>query len=146
MISTRREFIRQLLIAGSAFAVAPQLGRASALSNLSYRNRTDDPWQITMPRILAGIKPPEFPNRSFLITKFGAEGDGSTDCTKAFRAAIEACSKAGGGKVVVPTGVFLTGAVRLLSNVNLQVSSGAIIKFSRNPKDYLPAVFTRWEG
>ena len=54
--------------------------------------------------------------------------------------------QAGGGKVVVPAGMYLTGAIHLKSNVNLEVSEGATIKFSQNPKDYLPVVFSRWEG
>jgi polygalacturonase len=70
----------------------------------------------------------------------------TADCTAAFRAAIDQCSKSGGGKVIVPAGTFLTGAIHLKSNVNLEVSEGATIKFSQNPKDYLPAVFSRWEG
>src|SRR5204862_6561618 len=60
--------------------------------------------------------------------------------------AIAACNRAGGGRVVVPTGSFLTGAIHLKSNVNLHVTKGATIKFSRDPKKYLPLVFTRWEG
>ncbi|HET7287701.1 MAG TPA: glycoside hydrolase family 28 protein, partial [Pyrinomonadaceae bacterium] len=60
--------------------------------------------------------------------------------------AIDQCSKAGGGKVIVPTGTYLTGPIHLKNNVNLEVSEGATIKFSQNPKDYLPVVFSRWEG
>jgi polygalacturonase len=92
------------------------------------------------------IKPPVFPERNFLITDYGAVGDGKTDCTKAFAAAIEAASKSGGGKVVVPSGVFLSGAINLKSNINLYLSEGSTIKFSDDPNMYLPAVYTRWEG
>jgi polygalacturonase len=99
-----------------------------------------------MPGILARIKPPVFPNRTFLITKYGAKGDGLTNCTGAFQKAIVACSKAGGGRVVVPQGTFLSGAIHLNNNVNLVVSKGATIKFSKDPSDYLPVVFSRWEG
>src|SRR6185503_17511876 len=60
--------------------------------------------------------------------------------------AIAACNKAGGGRVVVPQGTFLTGAIHLKSNVNLVVSKDATIKFSKAPNDYLPVVFSRWEG
>ena len=48
--------------------------------------------------------------------------------------------------MIVPAGVFLTGAIRLKSNVNLHVSKGATLKFSMDPKAYLPVVHTRWEG
>src|SRR5207253_10127781 len=53
---------------------------------------------------------------------------------------------AGGGRVVVPAGVFLTGAIHLKSNVNLYISEGATLKFSTDPEKYLPVVFTRFEG
>src|SRR5262245_5629114 len=59
-----------------------------------------------MPAILKRIVPPKFPAREFDITKYGAVGDGTADCTKAFADAIAACNKAGGGRVVVPAGKF----------------------------------------
>ncbi|HSV88973.1 MAG TPA: glycoside hydrolase family 28 protein [Bacteroidales bacterium] len=96
--------------------------------------------------ILGQINPPEFPDREFYVTAFGAVGDGKTLDTEAIRAAIQACYQAGGGMVVVPEGAFLTGAIHLKSNVNLHLREGAILKFSQNPDDYLPLVFTRWEG
>jgi polygalacturonase len=98
--------------------------------------------------ILARIKAPTFPARDFVITakEFGAIADGKTPATAAIRKAIEAAHAAGGGRVVVPAGVFFTGAIHLKSNVNLHVSEGATLAFSTDPKDYLPAVFTRWEG
>ncbi|HVU36771.1 MAG TPA: glycoside hydrolase family 28 protein [Opitutales bacterium] len=96
--------------------------------------------------ILARIHAPEFPARDFLITDYGAKADGSTDCTDAIRRAIEACHAAGGGRVIVPQGVFLTGAVHLLSNVNLHLDDGATLKFSADPAKYLPVVLTRFES
>ena len=104
-----------------------------------------DPW-AEVAEILRRIRPPTFPNRNFDITRYGAVAGGQRDCTEAFRRAIDACHRAGGGRVVVPAGEFLTGAIHLKSNVNLHVSAGATIKFSREPAKYLPAVFTRWEG
>jgi polygalacturonase len=106
---------------------------------------TDDPW-TRLPGILAKIRPPAFPARDFRITDFGAVGDGKTDVSAALRAAIDACHVAGGGRVVVPPGDFLTGPIRLLSNVNLHVSGGATLRFSTDPSRYLPVVLTRWEG
>jgi polygalacturonase len=96
--------------------------------------------------ILTRIKPPTFPNRDFDITHYGAKGDGVFDCSRAFKKAIDACAKSGGGRVVVPSGQFLTGPVHLKSNVNLHLADGAVVKFHRNPRKYLPVVFTRWEG
>ncbi len=98
-----------------------------------------------MQDILKSIKAPVFPNKNFLITDFGAKPDGPL-CTNAFRLAIEACNKAGGGRVIVPNGVYYTGAIHLLSNVNLHLEDSAVIRFSTNPNDYLPVVRTRYEG
>ncbi|GAA1550729.1 exopolygalacturonase PelB [Kribbella sancticallisti] len=97
-------------------------------------------------RVLAAVRPPVFPDRDFPITAYGAFGDGRTDATKAIRAAVEECSTAGGGRVVVPPGTFLTGAVQLRSGVNLHVAEGATLLFSTDPADYLPVVRTRYEG
>src|SRR4051812_46863955 len=99
-----------------------------------------------VPSILARIKPPRFPARDFPITNFGAHAGGDFDNTEAIRKAIEACNRAGGGRVVVPAGVFMTGAIHLKSNVNLHVSEGATLKFYDDPAKYLPVVYTRWEG
>ncbi len=99
-----------------------------------------------VPGILKRIVPPTFPDRNFAITDYGAVAGGKTMCTEAFAKAIEACSKAGGGHVLVPKGVFLTGAIHLKSNVDLHISEGAVVRFSTNPKDYLPVVLARWEG
>ena len=96
-----------------------------------------------VPAILARIKAPEFPARDFPITDFGAKP--GADATAAIRDAIAACNQAGGGRVVVPAGEWLTGAITLKSNVNLQVSAGATLKFATDPAAY-PTVFTRWEG
>lgn len=99
-----------------------------------------------VPAILARIKAPSFPNRDFDITKFGAVADGRTENTEAIRKAIEACNKAGGGRVVVSGGVFLTAAIHLKSNVNLHIAEGATLKFIPEPAKYLPLVLTRFEG
>ena len=105
----------------------------------------DSGWQ-QLPAILSRIKAPAFPNRDFKIIDYGAVANGTSDCTEAIRKAIEACHAAGGGRVVVPPGVFLTGAIRLKSNVNLHISEGATLKFMPDPAKYLPVVWTRFEG
>ena len=114
----------------------------SATAALIARGADTDPEAA----VLARIRAPEFPNRDFDVTEFGARGDGSMNCTGSIRKAIGACSEAGGGRVIVPSGVFLTGAIHLKTGVNLHVSDGATLRFSQDPKDYLPVVFSRWEG
>lgn len=97
--------------------------------------------------IVAAIKQPVFPDKTFLITDYGAvEGDSTALYHESINNAILACHNAGGGKVVVPQGTFYTGPITLLSNVNLHIEKGATLKFSTNPADYFPAVLSRWEG
>jgi polygalacturonase len=105
----------------------------------------DDLWS-TAADILRRIKDPVFPPRAVDITAHGAKGDGVADCSAAIRAAIDTCHTAGGGRVVVPPGRFLTGAIRLRSNVDLHLQDGATLAFSPDPAKYLPLVLTRFEG
>ncbi len=99
-----------------------------------------------VPIILSQIIPPTFANKDYNITKFGATPGGTKKCTSAIQKAIDKCSASGGGRVVVPKGVFLTGAIHLKSNVNLYISEGATLLFSTDLNDYLPIVLTRFEG
>jgi polygalacturonase len=145
-MKNRRQFLKIGLTAGSALLL-PRSGR-SELRAGSFSSDQDqgsrDPWN-TLGDILGRIKPPVFPDRDFAVSRFGAIGDNKTDCTEAFSRAIEACHAAGGGRVVLPAGEFLTGAIHLKSNVNLRVSAGATVRFMRDARKY-PVVFTRWEG
>ncbi|TDW96432.1 glycoside hydrolase family 28 protein [Dinghuibacter silviterrae] len=81
---------------------------------------------------------PELRQGIFLITDFGAIGDGQALNTAAFSKAIAACTQAGGGRVIVPPGLWLTGPIRLASNVNLEVQRGALIQFTRDRTQYPP--------
>ena len=82
------------------------------------------------------IQLPSFQNKRFNIKDFGAAGDGHTINTEAFEKTITACVEAGGGKVIVPAGLWLTGPIELKSNVNFHVERGAFIIFSPDHKDY----------
>jgi len=92
------------------------------------------------------ITQPAFPDKVFLITDYGAVSGAETINTKAFDNAIQACHNAGGGKIVVPAGEWLTGAIHLTSNVNLHLDQGAKLIFTDDFQEYLPAVFSRYEG
>jgi polygalacturonase len=99
-----------------------------------------------LPGLLKSFSAPHFPNRKLLITNYGAVGDGTTDCTEAFRKAIQACTDLGGGRVVVPAGTFLTGAIHLKNNVDLYLERKATIRFTTNTEGYMPPVLARYEG
>ena len=97
--------------------------------------------------IIAQIKLPKYPDKVFNVLAFGAVGDSSTDCKPAFDSAIKACSEAGGGKIIVPSGVYaLNGPIHLGSHMNLHLQEGSCLRFSSVPKYYLPVVPTSWEG
>lgn len=105
-----------------------------------------DGWQ-GVPEILDQIIVPQFPDREFRITDFGAIGDSLTDCRDALIQAIHQCNAAGGGRVVIPPGIYLSnGPIHLKGNVHLILEAGSRLKFGANPDNYLPAVLTRWEG
>lgn len=88
---------------------------------------------------------PKFPNNNLSIKDFGGVNDGITLNTKAFASAIEALDKKGGGRLIVPSGVWLTGPIVLKSNINLHLEDRAIILFSQD-KDLYPLVETSFEG
>jgi polygalacturonase len=90
----------------------------------------------TLPFAMPEMVEPQFPPRSVSIVEFGAVPDGHTMNTKAFFDAISTCVKGGGGTVIVPAGTWLTGPIRLESNVNLHVEKGALVQFSKNINDY----------
>ena len=126
---------------GTAFAVD-----ASVVETLISASEQYTTIKVEAPFPMQPIKEFIYPDKDFVITDYGAKSGGETDNTKAIAAAIEACYKAGGGRVVVPDGIWLTGPVHFKSNVNLYLEENAVLSFSDNPKDYLPAVMTSWEG
>lgn len=81
----------------------------------------------------------------FPIDAYGAKADGGKN-TAAIAAAFAAAEQAGGGRVVVPRGLWRTGAVRLRSNCELHLAEGAVLEFSDDLDDYLPGVPVSWEG
>jgi polygalacturonase len=89
---------------------------------------------------------PVIPERDFCIESFGAVKGGTVYNTKAINAAIEAAHDAGGGRVVVPDGIWLTGAVTLKSRVNLHLMKGALVKFGYDNREEFPLIITNWEG
>ncbi len=94
-----------------------------------------------MPRVIR----PVFPDYEVNIKDFGAVADGKTLNTEAINKAILEVSSQGGGKVIVPQGLWLTGPIELQSNVNLYTEENALILFSDNFNDY-PIIETSFEG
>lgn len=108
--------------------------------------QTSDAFAEACKQIESKISTPVFADRTFDITRYGAKPTAKPEKNqKAINRAIEACSKAGGGYVIVPEGTYETGAIRLLSGVNLRIDSAATLQFVFRPELY-PIVLTRWEG
>src|SRR6476620_1235914 len=125
-MQNRRDFLKTIAFSTAGIALLPRFTFAGAAG----------PWDTVYPQILARIKPPVFAKRDFVSTKYGAVQGSANDSTAAIAKAIDDCNKAGGGRVIVPAGEFLTAAVHLKSNVNLYISKGATLKFSTDASKY----------
>jgi len=91
------------------------------------------------------VKQAAFKKDSFYITKFGGKADGITINTNSINSAINECSKKGGGIVVIPAGLWLTGPIELKSNVNLHLQKNALLQFTDDFNQY-KLVAGNWEG
>ncbi len=102
-----------------------------------FAQEKDIPYYINQaPFKMPVVTVPVFPDKQFSIVDYHAVGDGHTLNTQAFASAIQACNEAGGGMVIVPSGIWLTGPIELKSNVNLHVERGAIIQFTSDHTQY----------
>jgi polygalacturonase len=167
----RRAFLKRASAAGLAVAGGLPGGLFAAGT---------DPWDQAKAIVARFAKPIAFRDQDFVVTEFGAApcevvpvlawvsfvdqatiatpAARSKDCHGAFAAAIAACHKAGGGRVVIPAGSwYCAGPIVLLSNVHVHLESGAQVFFSNNPADYAKygehpcgrngnLTITRWEG
>jgi polygalacturonase len=102
---------------------------------------------VEAPFEMPAIKTPDFSNcKKLSIVDFGAIKGDKEKTSRAINKAIDKANKMGGGIVVIPEGEWLTAKIHFKSNVNLHLNKGAILLFSEDPKDYLPAVQSTWEG
>lgn len=119
----------------------------------SYGNRTcaqegnviDNSIYSDLPFEMPIVEQPAFPDYTISIVAFGAQNDGKFLNTKAINEAIKAVHAKGGGKVVIPEGLWLTGPIELLSNVNLYTERNAMILFTDDFEAY-PIIETSFEG
>jgi polygalacturonase len=137
----RRGFVAASLAVGATGPVAAHAAVAPAdLPDAA----TDAGWAIA-DAIVARIKPPVFPAAIFSILDHGASE--RAPAHRAVQAAIDTCAAAGGGRVLVPAGLWrMNGAIHLRSNVDLHLERGAVLRFGRPGEISLPIVLTRWEG
>jgi polygalacturonase len=142
---------RTLLVSGSLAALVWAAGCARTTAGAQpARSGQADPWLADdwtqADRIVAAIAPPRIPDRRVAIADHGA-AQGMPDARSAIQTAIDAAAAAGGGRVIVPSGVWLCdGPLHLRSRTELHVTEGATIRFLGNEEKYLPPVLTRFEG
>ncbi len=129
-----------------------KLAYVALISLMACTNQPKEVVQSSVDKIYEGVefdmpkvKEPVFQDYSVSIEKYNAIPDGKTLNTKAIANAIADVAGNGGGKVIVPRGIWLTGPIVLKSNVNLHLEDGALILFSDN-KDLYPLVETSFEG
>ncbi|MBP1676786.1 MAG: glycoside hydrolase [Bacteroidetes bacterium] len=129
-------------------AVICSLGLVSVTFAGGYKpisNKEVKSYYKDLPFEMPVLKVPAFKKYSVQITEFGAVGDGLTLNTEAFRKAIDHVTAKGGGTVVVPAGVWLTGPIVLKSNVNLYTEVNSYVLFSPDFNQY-PIVDAIFEG
>ncbi len=119
--------------------------------NAVYQSGSSEPAGSTdwlyadLPFDMPRVQEPQFPDFEVKLTDFGAVGDGNTKNTKAFVDAINKLSEQGGGTLIIPRGIWLTGPITLKSNIRIHTEAGALVKFSDDKDDY-PLVATSFEG
>jgi len=138
LITTRLALVFSLLIALLA-AVAPAAHPPAAWGG-------DPIAPIVAPFPMPQLARPAFPPHVVDIRAHGAVAGGATKNTAAIAASIKACAEAGGGRVLVPAGQWLTGPVHLRSKIELHLAEGAELIFSDRFEDYLPVVLVRVGG
>lgn len=132
---------RAVLLGGAAMGAVFAAGCAQSLGAIAR-----DPW-AQADALAESIRRTRIPERSASILDHGAPAPGTGDVRPAIMAAIASLSAQGGGRVVVPAGLWLSdGPIHLESNIELHLEEGAHLRFLPNPESYLPPVFTRWEG
>jgi len=140
---TTRAALRSVLLLAALLIAARTAGAASEAPPVPHEIAP-----IHAPFPMAQLQRPTFPDRTFNIRDFGARTmeSGGGKATAAIHRAIAQAHAAGGGRVVIPAGRWLTGPIHLMSNINLHLEEGATVQFSEDLADFLPVVIQRHEG
>ena len=123
-----------------AVCIFASLALASCNSNYEFAYLYED-----LPFEMEQVRRPQIPANEVDIRDFGGVGDGVTLNSEAFAKAVDALSEVGGGRLVVPTGVWLSGPITLKDNIDLHIRPDAILLFSTD-RDLYPIVETVFEG
>lgn len=105
-------------------------------AQLSVIEKEVKAYTSNLPFSMPPVELPVIPSAKVSVADFGAVADGRTMNTKALNDAIKACASKGGGTVIIPPGMWLTGPIELASNIELRVETGAMVFFSPKFEDY----------
>lgn len=137
--------LKKILLLPAACALLILTGCNNCPSATTEKEIIDPTIYARLPFTMDKVEQPTFPDYSVSITDFGAQPDGVTLNTKAINDAIKAVNQKGGGKVIIPAGLWLTGPIELLSNVNLYTEKNALVLFTADHSQY-PIIETFFEG
>ena len=107
---------------------------ASALVTSESHAQDYSGYYVDLPVALERVSAPSFPQNKVVLSDYGVRGDGLTLCTSAFAKAIEDLSAKGGGRLVVPSGIWLTGPIALKDNIELHLERNAMVLLSPDKK------------
>lgn len=125
--------IRGVVLALLVFSALSKSVLAQAFASIEQEVKA---YTSNLPFPMPQIRLPQIPPNHVNIVEFGALADGHTMNTKAINDAIRACAKKGGGTVIIPAGMWLTGPIELDNNIELRVEAGALVLFSHRFEDY----------
>ena len=126
------------------FVLAMLLIGATACTDRAVQQGEWDAYYEGVPFKTTLVVRPVFSNNVVNIIDYGAVGDGFTDNTEAINRAITELSQQGGGRVVIPAGVWFTGAIEIKSNIELHAERNALVIFNDDPQVY-PIIETSFE-
>ncbi|MDO8529630.1 MAG: glycoside hydrolase family 28 protein [bacterium] len=126
-----------------AISILLFLGLVFFLKNRKWNNDSNNG---KIPFDMPAISLSEFPDNTCDIKNYGAIGDGNFINTQSIKNAVEDCYQKGGGEIIFPKGKWLTGPIHLKSNINLHLEKDSEIIFTANLDDYLPVVFSKFQG
>ena len=123
-----------------SFVITALVFTVNATAQNPYKKYTEN-----LPFAMPEVKAPVIPDAKVCLKDYGADPTGQTLCTEAFAKAIDTLYKMGGGHLIVPAGVWVTGPIELKSNIDLHLEHGAVIQFAADENLY-PIIDTSFEG
>ena len=118
---------------------------ALAISTMAGAENPYKKYTENLPFNMPEVSAPQIPQRQASLADYMADGTGRQLCTEVFQRAIDELAQQGGGRLVVPRGIWLTGPIVLKSNIELHLEHGAVIQFAADDTLY-PIVETSFEG